>query len=112
MAEGGEDAGLIASGPVGLGLVTVVGMNPRRVCGIDVNAHDSLWREIIFPTLPHWHAGSPGRHSWYGWAQSSGPDMATSMAIRGALDSVTTTVSVGAGFFVVTLVVIAALGAS
>lgn len=110
VTDGDGDSGLVASGPVGLGLVTVVGMNPRRVCGIDVNAHDSLWREIIFPALPHWHAGPLGRHSWYGWSHSSGPDMATSMAIRGALDSVTTTVSVGAGFFVVTLIAIAALG--
>jgi hypothetical protein len=104
------DSALLASGPACLGIVTIVGMNPKRICGIDAPAHDSLWREILFPSVPHWHAGAVGRNAWYSWQSASGPDMATGMAIRQTLDSITTTPSIGAGFFIVTLVVVGLLG--
>ncbi len=103
------NAALVAHGPVGLGFVAIVGMNTAKVCGIDPGAHDSLWREIIGPLMPHWSASSDARNRWWGWG-ASGRDYATSRAVATTLDSITTTPSIGGGFFIVTLVAVAVLG--
>lgn len=103
-----SDCGLVAHGPSGLGLVAVVGMNPKRVCGIDVSAHDSLWRTILSPLIPHWNRspGSPGAYPW----GTSGVDQATSAAIAGALNSITMPPTVGSSFFIASLAAVLALG--
>lgn len=103
------ECGLVARGPVGLGFVSIVGMNTSKVCGIDSASHDSLWREIVRPMLPHWSTSTNPQNSWWG-SGSSGPDYATSTAIASTLDSITTTPSIGGGFFIVTMVAVAVLG--
>jgi hypothetical protein len=64
--EAGAGRGLIARGPVGMGIVTIVGVDPETIPdGLDAAASGKLWRSALRPALAHYLAtplqnGAPG----------------------------------------------------
>lgn len=95
--EGVEDPGegLVARGPVGMGMVTLVGVDPARLpATVSLAGSRHLWREIlgdpVMGVLPAERLVSTESSQW-GWGGygSSGQDRISALAIRTALDLVT-----------------------
>jgi hypothetical protein len=63
----GEEAGLVAEGPVGLGLVTVIGFEPRRVGRtVSAGATAAVWGELLEADLARWREAATMPAGWYG----------------------------------------------
>jgi hypothetical protein len=61
-AGGEKRRGAIATGPMGLGIVTLVGVDPETVAdGLDASATKRAWRSALRPALGH-YLSSPMRH--------------------------------------------------
>jgi hypothetical protein len=64
--QAGAGGGLIARGPVGLGIVTIIGVDPETIPdGLDAAASGKLWRSALRPALSHYlttpmRNGAPG----------------------------------------------------
>jgi hypothetical protein len=104
-----DDAGMIVTGPAGLGIVAMIGVDPSRLPGVasDTGTRE-LWRDAVTPLLPHWTTTTQIDQQ-FGSYWGSGEDEETSTALRTLLDSVTTTPPIGTGFFFITLLAMGAL---
>lgn len=86
-----EEAGLVARGPMGLGMVTLLGVDPARMPRIvSTSATGQVWREVLagpeFGAIPlHARAIDERAQNWY-W-MGSGSDFAASNAMRALLDA-------------------------
>lgn len=95
--EGVEDLaqGLVARGPVGMGMVTLAGVDPARLpATVSLAGSRHLWREILgnpqmgVLSAELLAASEENQWAWRGYA-SSGQDRISALAIRTALDLVT-----------------------
>ncbi|MCE7974534.1 MAG: hypothetical protein DYG92_09490 [Leptolyngbya sp. PLA1] len=106
--EGAESGrhGLVARGPVGMGMVTLVGVDPARLpATVSLAGSRYLWRELLggrsTGILPPELLESFEENQWGWWGYgSSGQDRAAALAIRTALDLVTVEPPVTDGTFV------------
>lgn len=91
----------IASGPVGFGRVTLVGVDPMRLFPVlDVQAAASAWRAILWDVLPE-HVLAGQSSDYYG-SRTSGASTYERQALGGVLDAITIAAPVGPWFFLVT----------
>ncbi len=96
-AEGGATGALVAHGPLGLGIVTLVGFDPQHTAQlIPDEAVKDVWRTVMRPSLPP-HALLAGwSRQHYGGA---GVDWETAGAVNSALDDLTSVPPVGVSVF-------------
>lgn len=98
--------GMVARGPVGMGMVTLVGADPARLpATVSLAGSRYLWRELVggqaMGILPADLLASADENQWGWWGSgSSGQDRAAALAIRTALDLVTVEPPVTDGTFV------------
>lgn len=95
--------GLLATGPVGAGMVTLLGIDPQRMPPtLSVSHTRSLWRSLLMPLLPARVtaalAEKANNYDYYDWG--SGGDQDASTAIRTALDRVSSVPPLGQGVFI------------
>lgn len=103
----GEEAGLVATGPVGMGMVTLVGVDVFRLRVTDGRAGGqgawvSLLSDAVLSPMPRCvlkrtRAPEPDPWSVSNW--NSGVDARERSAMRGALDLVTPEARIGSGVF-------------
>jgi hypothetical protein len=93
----------IASGPVGFGRVTLVGVDPARLFGVlDAHATAQAWRAILWDVLPEpVIVTSSQSHDYYG-SRTSGATSYERQALSGVLDAITIAAPIGPWFFLVT----------
>lgn len=104
------DSGLLAEGPLGFGMVTLVGVDPTKAASVlSTEAGLVLWRDALIPVL----SSRPGRdpsaeHAstfnsgvvyYGGWYQGSGADRETRDAQGTVLDRITDSPTLGHGLF-------------
>ncbi|GJQ29391.1 MAG: hypothetical protein HBSAPP03_12750 [Phycisphaerae bacterium] len=102
--EGGE-AHLAAFGPVGVGMVTVLGVDPKRIPKVVDRAETRrLWRPVFDD--PNFGAVASARRAvteqdraMY-WANASGSDVRAMNAVRAGLDAIASVTAVGDGTFI------------
>jgi hypothetical protein len=95
--EGNEAGALVAHGPLGLGMVTLVGFDPQHTAQlIPDEAVKDVWRAVIRPSLPP-HALMAGwTRQYYGGANV---DWETAGSINAALDELTSVPPIGTSVF-------------
>lgn len=83
----GQSGGIIAAGPVGLGVLCVVGADPESLCAGDSGERvGAAWRSIVEPLFPprtRW-----GGDDYYYWLTGSLTSEIERSSLRAALDSV------------------------
>jgi hypothetical protein len=95
-------AGLLATGPVGLGLVTILGIEPQSLAAATTaDATRALWRHAIegIKSAHIEHVTSFVQEQYY-WMYPYEDDDQTAGSIRAALDEAATVPPLGAGVFV------------
>ncbi len=108
--------GLIATGPVGLGMVTLVGFDPTEAPRIvHSGASAMVWDAILSPTLDaHWKSLNDARASgnWYGDynVPRASSDLRSAHAIVNCLESVSVIPPVGHSTFLTLGLVVLVLG--
>jgi hypothetical protein len=91
----------IASGPVGFGRITLVGIDPMRLFPVlDVQAAAQAWRAILWDVLPE-HLVVGKLQVYYG-TRTSGAATYERQALSGVLDAITIAAPIGPWFFLVT----------
>lgn len=95
--------GVVASGPVGFGMVTLITFDPARVPKVsDLAASTLIWHDLLHPMLMREQDRSnKGQSSgWYRrMNSSSGSSVQEQSAISGVLDEMTNVPSLGHGLF-------------
>jgi hypothetical protein len=101
-AKEGDAAGaLVATGPLGLGMVTLVGFDPQHTAQlIPDEAVKDIWRTIIRPCLPPRALMAGWQRQYYGAASV---DWETAGSINSTLDELTSVPPVGASVFWATI---------
>jgi len=97
--EGDDLSGLIASGPVGLGMVTLIDADPARMAAtLDAVKTRRLWRDALESAAPARVRGlAADPNPWHG--DGSGADPEASRALAAALDGVSDVPPLGWGVF-------------
>ncbi|MGD9691029.1 MAG: hypothetical protein AB7K52_11680 [Phycisphaerales bacterium] len=101
--------GLLAEGPVGLGHVVVMGLDPRRSMMVPEGAASSadklasrLWRDALDKALADELRADVERDEWaYDYMVSSGGSLESSQALRGVLDASIDVAPLSIGVFMV-----------
>ncbi|MBL8763893.1 MAG: hypothetical protein JNM07_06460 [Phycisphaerae bacterium] len=80
-----DRSGLAATGPLGLGWVLVLGLDPRRVCEtVDAPTHEHLWQRIV-ERIGQDALGEATRAdspiAWHGYGAGQGEDALTAFAL-------------------------------
>lgn len=91
---------LVAHGPAGLGMVTVIGFEPRNAAALmNDEAVKKVWRAIMTPTLtPRAKLGGhQQQYYWGGWGELN--ESETAGAINSSLDTIATIPPIGTGVF-------------
>jgi len=96
--------GMIARGPVGMGMVMLVGVDPKRISPIaDDAATQIAWRHLVsndaLSMLPEHAKKTYNENFW--WYTNTGWGPTTTTAVRAAIDRIATVPPVGGGVFVV-----------
>ena len=111
--------GMLATGPVGMGIVTLLGVEPSSIPSrISAEAERSLWEQLLIGEtiglLPEHRkpdgAGDVSMGQW--WYMGSGEDVPSAQSVVGALDLAASGLSVPQGVFVLvglSMVVLAVL---
>ncbi|MDX2131096.1 MAG: hypothetical protein SFY69_03470 [Planctomycetota bacterium] len=109
---GGPTRGLGATGPVGMGMVGLLGIDPARLHPtLDTSRTRSHWRDVCAQVLPsHSNYGDSSQPwAWFGSGRS-GPDTPSADAMSAGLDALAIVPPFGSGAFVVVGLSIALLG--
>ncbi|MGD9789343.1 MAG: hypothetical protein AB7Q00_06310 [Phycisphaerales bacterium] len=112
----GVRTGAVATGPVGLGMVTLVGCDPTDVPRIvHSGASAMVWDALLSPTLDHlWKGLNDARESgnwyWDSYSPRASSDIRSAQAIVNCLESVSVIPPVGHGTFLTLGLVVLALG--
>jgi hypothetical protein len=97
------NSGLKASGPFGLGIITILGVEPQALPQtIDPKLTRAIWRDAITPVLgPHaHHAAQVPSSTYYAYSPGYQDDDQTIQAIHAALDQSATVPPLGMGVFI------------
>ncbi|MFI4897477.1 MAG: hypothetical protein ACIARR_06595 [Phycisphaerales bacterium JB059] len=98
-----ESGALLAEGPLGLGWMIALAVDPARVPALPTDEQTArLWREILRPTVDRWANEIPAEH-WY-WGQfgfePSGASLRQRSAISSILDHTLHAPTPGLGLFI------------
>lgn len=114
--DSGVRTGAVATGPVGLGMVTLVGFDPAAAPRIvHSGASAMVWDALLSPTLNGlWkdvnEARANGVWYWDGYSPRASSDIRSAQAIVSCLESVSMIPPVGHGTFLTLGLVVLALG--
>jgi hypothetical protein len=93
----------IASGPVGFGRVTLMGVDPSRLFTVlDADATAQAWRAILWDVLPEPVIATASQSQDYYSSRTSGATSYERQALSGVLDAITIAAPIGPWFFLVT----------
>jgi hypothetical protein len=115
--EGGDaSSGLVARGPLGMGVVMLLGVDPQRLPPVVAHrATAALWRELVagedLGVLPrHVRTIDPNASNYY-WSMGSGSTPEVSSAIRTVLDAISQVPPISGSVFVIIAASMVALAA-
>lgn len=102
VGENSQLAGLIGEGPVGLGWVTVIGVEPQMTAEVSsAPVNSSVWAEALRFAVRMPDNRAQGNSASNFWQQTqSGPDHASRAALQQILDSLSTVPPIGNGVFI------------